>query len=72
MVEPMRVEDDHGGRGLAGTLLREGLDRLTARGCTRLKVLHEESNPTAAQLYRGAGFVTRTRATTRRRPASGG
>lgn len=72
MVEPMRIEEGHAGRGLGGTLLREGLDRLSGRGCTRLKVLHEESNPTAAQLYRGAGFVTRIRATTHRRPAANG
>ena len=56
MVEPMRIEDAHGGRGVAAALLDEGLTRLAAHGCTRLKVLHEVSNPVAARLYRGAGF----------------
>jgi predicted N-acetyltransferase YhbS len=57
LVEPMRVEEAHAGRGLAGTLLREGLDRLVARGCGRLKVSFEDGNHAAERLYRGAGFV---------------
>lgn len=69
LVEPMRIEDGHGGRGLAGTLLRAGLALLAERGCDRLKVLHEMSNPTAGQLYRGAGFVTRSTASLYRRAA---
>jgi ribosomal protein S18 acetylase RimI-like enzyme len=67
MVEPMRTEEPHGGRGLAGALLREGLARLAARGCTRLKVCREASNPTSGRLYSGAGFVTHTSTTVYRR-----
>lgn len=57
VVEPMRVEDAHAGRGLAAQLLDAGLRGLTARGCTRLKVTFEPANPAAARLYTGAGFV---------------
>ena len=58
LVEPVRIEDPHSGRGLAGTLLRAGLEALAARGCTRMKVCHELSNPAAAKVYLGAGFRT--------------
>ncbi len=57
LVEPMRVEDAHAGRGLATHLLAAGMRRLTDRGCTRLKVAAELSNPVAQRLYSGAGFV---------------
>lgn len=56
LVEPMRIEDMHAGRGLAGTLLRAGLDALAARGCDRFKVSHELTNPAAERVYLGAGF----------------
>lgn len=69
LVEPMRVEDGHAGRGIAGALLRAGLDGLAARGCTRLKVSHESDNTAARRLYLGAGFQPRSRTPTRRRPA---
>lgn len=72
LVEPMRVEDAHGGRGLAGTLLRDGLARLAARGCVRLKVCHDVSNTPAARLYRGAGFATQTRVSGYRRATQAG
>ncbi len=58
LVEPMRIEDTHSGRGLAGTLLRTGLDALTARGCDRFKVSHDLANPAAGRAYLGAGFRT--------------
>jgi GNAT superfamily N-acetyltransferase len=58
LVEPMRIEDMHSGRGLAGTLLRAGLDALAARGCERFKVSHDIANPAAARVYLGAGFRT--------------
>ena len=58
LVEPMRVEDRHAGRGVAGALLRAGLERLAARGCTRLKVSHAVGNLPAERLYHGAGFRT--------------
>ena len=61
LVEPMRVEDAHAGRGVAGALLRAGLDRLAARGCRRLKVSHTADNEVARRLYHGAGFRTHQR-----------
>ena len=57
LVEPMRVEDEHAGRGLARQLLDAGLRGLTARGCARLKVSMEPANVAAVRLYTGAGFV---------------
>jgi GNAT superfamily N-acetyltransferase len=62
LVEPMRVESEHGGRGIAGALLRFGLDRLARRGCARLKVSHDVHNEAAQRLYLGAGFRAGTRA----------
>jgi GNAT superfamily N-acetyltransferase len=56
LVEPMRVEAEHQGRGLARALLAAGLDRLAATGCTRLKVSFDPANEPAARLYTGAGF----------------
>ena len=56
LVEPMRVEADHAGRGLGRHLLDAGLRGLTDRGCTRLKVSFEPANTAAARLYTGAGF----------------
>ncbi len=67
LVEPMRVEDAHGGRGLGRVLLRAGLDRLAAAGCTRLKVSFDPSNTAAARLYLGAGFRPVSRARLMRR-----
>ena len=57
LVEPMRVHDAHSGKGLAGTMLREGMDRLVRRGCTRLKIGFEDTNPASRKAYLGAGFV---------------
>jgi GNAT superfamily N-acetyltransferase len=68
LVEPMRVEDAHAGRGLAGALLRAGLDRLADHGCRRLKVSHDTDNPAAERLYHGAGFVPGPRTQVLRRP----
>lgn len=70
LIEPLRVEDAHRGHGLAGTLLRAGLDQLAARGCDRFTVLHDLANPAAARAYAGAGFRARLRVEVRRRPAS--
>jgi GNAT superfamily N-acetyltransferase len=68
LVEPMRVEEEHAGRGVASALLGAGLDRLAVRGCRRLKVSHEVDNQVAARLYRGAGFVPQMRVQVRARP----
>ena len=69
LVEPMRVEDGHAGRGIGGALLRAGLDGLAARGCTRFKVSHETDNTAARRLYLGAGFQPHSQTPTRQRPA---
>jgi predicted GNAT family acetyltransferase len=67
----MRVEDRHAGRGVAGALLRAGLDRLAARGCTPLKVTPAVANPAAQRLYHGAGFRTHQRVRVLMRPPVG-
>ena len=69
LVEPMRIEEAHSGRGLAGTLLRAGLDGLAARGCDRFKVSHDIGNPAAERAYAGAGFRIQQRVEVCRRPA---
>jgi GNAT superfamily N-acetyltransferase len=50
LVEPMRTEEAHAGRGLASHVLAEGLRRLAAAGCERLKVSNDIG------LYLRAGF----------------
>ncbi len=67
LVEPMRVEAAHQGRGLGRVLLAAGLDRLAAHGATRLKVSFAPANVAAARLYTGAGFVPAFAATSFRR-----
>ncbi len=57
LVEPMRTEEGHEGKGLARHVLLSGLERLVALGATRLKVSHEIGNARAERLYLGAGFV---------------
>jgi len=61
-LEPMRVEDAWQRRGLARALLLHGLDRLAARGATRVKVSYA-SEPARA-LFPGAGFQIDTTDTT--------
>jgi GNAT superfamily N-acetyltransferase len=63
LLEPMRIEDSHQGRGLSKALIAAGLERLAA-GCTRLKVSFEPTNAAAARLYLGAGFQPRSTART--------
>jgi len=70
LVEPMRVEDAHAGRGLGRALLAEGLRRLAAAGCARFKVSFDPSNTAAARLYLGAGFLPVSRSRLFRRTAS--
>jgi GNAT superfamily N-acetyltransferase len=57
LVEPMRTEEGHEGKGLARHLLVSGLGRLAGLGATRLKVSYEIGNSRAERLYLGAGFV---------------
>jgi GNAT superfamily N-acetyltransferase len=64
LVEPVRVEQAHGGLGLARALVATGVRMLAQAGCTRAKVAHEAGNAAAGRAYRSAGFsvqgVTRT------------
>jgi GNAT superfamily N-acetyltransferase len=50
LVEPIRIEDAHQGRGLASYLIAAGLDLLAANGCRRLKVGNDRG------LYTRLGF----------------
>jgi GNAT superfamily N-acetyltransferase len=50
LVEPMRTEQAHQRRGIASYILAEGLERLAAHGCQRLKVSNDIG------LYLRAGF----------------
>ena len=50
LVEPMRTEDSHQGRGIASHVLASGLERLSALRCERLKVSNDIG------LYLRAGF----------------
>jgi GNAT superfamily N-acetyltransferase len=56
LVEPMRTEAAYQGLGLARHVLATGLDRLAARGCSRLKVSYLPGNEAARRLYLGVGF----------------
>jgi GNAT superfamily N-acetyltransferase len=55
LVEPVRVEEEFWRRGLAGAMLTEGIDRLAARGCDRVKI--SWGSEAAGALYRSVGFV---------------
>jgi predicted N-acetyltransferase YhbS len=50
LVEPMRTEQAHQGRGIASHILASGLDRLAAHGCRQLKVSNDIG------LYLRSGF----------------
>ncbi len=56
LVEPMRTEDQYQGRGLARHLLTSGVERLSAQGCSRLKVTYMTGNEASRRLYLGSGF----------------
>lgn len=56
LVEPMRTEEGHRRRGLARHVLTSGLDRLLARGASRIKICYEPDNVAARDLYLDAGF----------------
>jgi GNAT superfamily N-acetyltransferase len=64
LVEPMRTEDQHQGRGLGTHVLTSGLELLAATGCTRLKVSYVDGNDAARRLYLNAGFRAHSRSTT--------
>jgi GNAT superfamily N-acetyltransferase len=69
LVEPMRTEDRHQGRGLGRGLLTAGLERLAGLGCTRLKVSYLVGNEASRRLYLGAGFAPGSSSRTYRRNA---
>ena len=56
LVEPMRTETEHQGRGVARHLLANGVERLVAAGARRVKVCFRPSDAAARALYLGAGF----------------
>ncbi|MGH3152119.1 MAG: GNAT family N-acetyltransferase [Streptosporangiaceae bacterium] len=64
LVEPMRTEQAHQRRGIAGHILAAGLDRLAAHGCRRLKVSNDIG------LYLRAGFRPVSSAPVLSRPAA--
>lgn len=57
MVEPMRTEEDHQGRGLGRAILTTGLSRLVDAGAERLKISVEVGNAPAQHLYASVGLV---------------
>jgi len=70
LVEPVRVEDTHAGRGIATAMIAAGLDRLARAGASRWKIGWESER--AGALYARLGFTDRQAFTTWRRPARGG
>ena len=71
LVEPMRTEEAHRQKGLARSVLTEGLARLEGGGCDRFKVSFEHSNAAAKSTYLGAGFrLVSTTRTWQRRPST--
>ncbi|MDG4827675.1 GNAT family N-acetyltransferase [Asanoa sp. WMMD1127] len=65
LVEPVRVEDAHAGRGIGYAMISAGLDRLAGAGATTLKIGWESER--AGELYTRLGFTDlQTLATYRR------
>ena len=57
LVEPMRTEDGHEGRGLARHVLTAGLERLADAGAESVKIAWLLDNPVTRHLYPDVGFV---------------
>jgi predicted N-acetyltransferase YhbS len=55
LVEPVRVEDEHAGRGIGYAMISAGLDRLASAGATTLKIGWESAR--AGELYTRLGFA---------------
>lgn len=55
LVEPVRVEDEHSGKGLAYAMVAAGLDRLVAAGSTLLKI--SWGSERAGDVYTRLGFT---------------
>jgi GNAT superfamily N-acetyltransferase len=64
LVEPVRVEDEHAGRGIGYAMISAGLDRLAAAGATTLKIGWESER--AGELYTRLGFADKDTVTTYR------
>ena len=56
LVEPMRTEEEHQRRGLAGHILTSGLNRLFDLGARRVKIAWDPKNEAAHRLYTDVGF----------------
>ena len=56
-VEPVGTTEAHRRRGLARTIVGEGLRLLTREGANRLKVNYNDANAAAKRLYLGFGFT---------------
>ncbi len=67
LVEPVRVEDEHSGRGLGRALVTAGVDRLARHGARRVKIGFETER--ARRLYLGLGFEQRASQRTYHRPS---
>jgi ribosomal protein S18 acetylase RimI-like enzyme len=57
LVEPVRVEDEHAGRGIARALVAVGVLALADAGCRWAKVSAMADNPAATRAYRAVGFA---------------
>jgi GNAT superfamily N-acetyltransferase len=55
LVEPVRVEDEHAGRGIGYRMISAGLERLATMGATMLKIGWESER--AGELYMRLGFT---------------
>ncbi|HEY2670493.1 MAG TPA: GNAT family N-acetyltransferase [Rugosimonospora sp.] len=64
LVEPVRVEDEHAGRGIGYAMISAGLDRLDRAGATTLKIGWESER--ARELYTRLGFAREDTLTTYR------
>lgn len=64
LVEPVRVEDEHAGRGLGYAMISAGLDRLARAGATNLKIGWESER--AGELYTRLGFANQATLTSYR------
>lgn len=64
LVEPVRVEDEHAGRGIGYAMISAGLDRLARAGATNLKIGWESER--AGELYTRLGFANKVTLTTYR------
>ena len=64
LVEPVRVEDEHAGRGIGYAMISAGLDRLATAGATTLRISWESER--AGELYTRLGFADEETFTTYR------